>query len=410
MAKALQVGEYFPVDIKQSGGIEGAIAFFKLLNLAGFSPKFIIYYWHIIINVLVGIALFLFVKEISDKKAAIISLILFTLSLTQYEAYWYFLYRNSLALFFMFLALWLIEKKSPLAFWPTLFLTIIHKSTPFIFLLVIVIYLIFKKEWRLLIFELLAILIGGLYVLNFKATKVFFNLLFNKFTNDTHMIKTGSFMEIGEYLKISWLYLIFAFWQTYKNLKSKKFTLPLILFLVTGFLIAIRFIFYKRLIIYFDLGAIILAAIALKNIIQKHLPEFQNQILIIGLIFFSFSNIYYIIDKPLLIPKEELKIIKSIQNYTSNNDYILNIDSTYAPWLEGWSNRKVISPGLLRDTWSFEEWQIFWANNDLEAQKKLLNRYSDPIYLFLGEKNPSFTPNPDCFTSLNKNLYEYTCQ
>lgn len=411
MAKALDhSGEYFPMDISREAGVEIIIPLFKLLALIGFSPEAITFTGHLVAELLLGVALYFFVRQIYNKLTASSALVIFAISLVQLEVYSYFLYRNTLSVFFLFIAWWLITKKSSLAFWPSLFLTIIHKSTPAIFFPVTFLYLIIRRQWKLLAVEILALIIGGAYLLTFDSTRVILNLLQTNFATDTHSIRSGDFLEPNTYLKLAWPYLILAVgWLVYE-LRKKQFSFAGLMFLISGTMVATEFIFYKRLVIYLDLAAIILAGAALAYLLSRYAPKhafaFLFGLLVIGL----FIALPYTTSRPQLITPSELAAIKKIDGSTETLAYILNLNSIYAPWLEGWSNRKTISPGLTRDKWSYENWQIFWANNDLPAQKKLLAMYGGtPLYLFIGNFNFGFVPSTECFTRINYNLYRYDC-
>lgn len=400
---------HFPADIAQSGGIEGAIGFFKLLGIVGFTPNAIVFGWYITITLLMVAALYLYVQVIYGTRPANIAVVLFAISLTQFEAYWYFLYHNVFALLMMFVALWLIEKKSAWAAWPSFFLILIHKATPFVFFPTLSIYLLLKKEWRLFMIEMVSLLIGGLYIINFKATQAFFVSVQSGFTLDTHMIRTGNFIDPGQYLAFAWPYLCFAVWQLCREVRSRHYGWAGIFFLFNALLIAVHFIFYNRLLIYLDIGALILAAPAIDHFLKKYFIHYYQPLLGATLILFFLMNLGYSVQKAPLVTPSELASIESIKALTEPNAFILNIDSRIAPWLEGWSGRKVISPGLLRDRWNYQEWQRFWANDDIQIQKQLLSRYPKPLYLYL-QINSFFVPAQDCFRPINKQLYAYVCQ
>ena len=97
MAKALDhSGEYFPMDISRGAGVEIIIPLFKLLALIGFSPDTITFTGHLVAELLLGVALYFFVRQTYNKLAASSALVIFVISLVQLEVYSYFLYRNTL--------------------------------------------------------------------------------------------------------------------------------------------------------------------------------------------------------------------------------------------------------------------------------------------------------------------------
>jgi len=86
--------------------------------------------------------------------------------------------------------------------------------------------------------------------------------------------------------------------------------------------------------------------------------------------------------------------------------------SHYSPWIYGYSGRRTIAPGLFQyDTkWSREEWDIFWATDDLEIRHNLLDRYEKPLYIFVGdwqeELRFKFDRDP-ALVKYSKRVYKY---
>lgn len=397
-----------PPHITDRGLLEATVPFFKLLNLISLNSEIMLFSSMIVINIILAGILYLYCKEEYSKKSALIALILYSLSIIQYEIYWHFLFRTMLALLFLLVSFWLIKKKTLLFLIPAVFIILIHKSTPFIFFLTIIIYLIVKKEKKSLLITSLIIIVGMLYAINMVGVKISLDVIRNNFLNDTHMIREGNFINISEYILFSWWYLIFAIWQVYQQIKTRKINLPLLLFIVSGILIVFKFIFYRRLSIYLDLAAIILAGQAIGHLLELHFNKHKTKAITVILVILSLITFQHIYHKASLIDKEEFETIKNIQNLTEPETYLINLNPQYSPWLEGWSERWAVSPGILRDRWQLQDWEIIWENNDLNYQMKLFNEYDKPLYLYVGSL-VNFSPNEKCFEKINNYLFEYVC-
>lgn len=82
------------------------------------------------------------------------------------------------------------------------------------------------------------------------------------------------------------------------------------------------------------------------------------------------------------VDKEQLEAIEWISENTESNAYVLATSSD-APWVLGWSERRVIAPGLFE--WYIqgkEEWFRFFDSKDPEVAKEFLAVYDSPIYVY----------------------------
>ena len=114
-----------------------------------------------------------------------------------------------------------------------------------------------------------------------------------------------------------------------------------------------------------------------------------------------------------LLSSERVDAIREIINYTGENASVIVISSQYSPWVMGYSGlkgEKIIAPGLFDgNKWNEGEWNEFWANDNQDRVKELMNEYNGTIYLYAGNKNFK----NDCFSltyELNgEKLYKYEC-
>ena len=69
-------------------------------------------------------------------------------------------------------------------------------------------------------------------------------------------------------------------------------------------------------------------------------------------------------SKP-LIDNNELNSISLLQS-TEQNAFVMSTSSYYSPWIQGWSQRKTIAPGMFDyDDHTKEEWITFWSTSNL---------------------------------------------
>ena len=98
-------------------------------------------------------------------------------------------------------------------------------------------------------------------------------------------------------------------------------------------------------------------------------------------------------DKQPLITENELNEIKAIENIANENAVIMATNSSYAPWLFGFSNQQyIISPGYLRDTWGLEKWIQFWYGSSDETRYDMLLKRAKNLYIFMGAMENTYAP------------------
>ena len=83
-----------------------------------------------------------------------------------------------------------------------------------------------------------------------------------------------------------------------------------------------------------------------------------------------------------LIDEEQLGAVEWIRENAEDNAYVL-ATSNDAPWVLGWSGRRVIAPGLFEwDVHSKDEWIDFFSTESPEAAREFLDVYDAPIYIY----------------------------
>lgn len=111
---------------------------------------------------------------------------------------------------------------------------------------------------------------------------------------------------------------------------------------------------------------------------------------IVFCIFTMLSVSRFVYFKKPLITEQEFNGIKMANSFVAT-DYVLSLSSQYAPWLYGWTDKKIIAPGLFENNqWTYEEWLVFWLGEDKEKIYELLFRYQKPVYLYFGDNEQNW--------------------
>src|SRR3989339_73922 len=391
--------------------------FSNVLRLLGDSTDKIMVGWYFLFSVLILAALYCVAKSYFNAKAALVAVILFAASITQFEFYQWYFYRNFLALFFVLLAFLFIRHKSYFLILPLVFIGIVHPPSLIPLGLSLFAYLfVCEREERKFLLISGAVSLVLILLLNWRELKIylpFFTEYFGsakKVAEGGHAEFSGLFINAKEYLCYAVFYLPFGIVGFIMFFKKRKF---LTIFLAINLiLMAVGFVLYRRFFVVVDLVLIIFASAAIFTLLERRCNYcFVKYVFaVFCVLLFVFSS-WHIVHKKPLITRTEMNAIQTL-SHISDGKYALTVSSNYAPWLLGFANKKIIAPGMFEyDKFSREEWQKFWFSKDASVRYDLLARYnSSPIFLFLGDKGFGFTSQIDKdthFTKLSKYLWRF---
>lgn len=195
------------------------------------------------------------------------------------------------------------------------------------------------------------------------------------------------------------------------NQEEKHLPRPLIniliflyaLFVILFILVSFPFIYQYRFVIIFDIFFIIFAVPTFFLLTNYFLKEKRSLILVSLFILVYFGSIIYLAqNREPHIYSDELNEIKALSRTTEDNALILATSNVYTPWVIGFSGRRAHGPGYGGDTWSSEDWLVFWSGNNEAVSYKLLNQYEQPLYIFISSRQLSESLQE--FVSDNKNF------
>lgn len=382
------------------------------LHIIGFTIDFILHGWYFIFNMLLSLLLFIFLRKKYSFTVAVAGFFLYLISLAQFEAYWYLLYKNIIGLLLTILLFYFIEKRSYFIILIGSALAGFHHLS-FILLVgtLLATSILDKKNRKFLLVSTALMILGGFfcYLNNLHAIANYlpYNLsqaenIFNLDQNE----KTGVFWDSKLYLFYSLWYLPLALIGFYQKIKEKKFDYLFWYFLLSLIVIASQWFFYKRFLIYFDLAAIFLAApILVKIQIKKTIYKIGFIIWLIFLLIRLF--LFAATTKPLLSPAE-FQTVKTLPDLPAMST-IISANNYIAPWIYGYSEHHNIWPGKFKnDQWNQSEWQSFWFTNNTKIRHHLLKKYQPPIYIFIPDNQKKLRQklkNDPAFTSLSEYLW-----
>ena len=365
----------------------------------------------ILFNVFLGITIYYFTKEYFGRSPALIALLIFSLSLVQFKVFTYMYYKNIISLSLILISfIFLKKEKYPYFIISGILIGIFHRPALYIFGLSYLLYTFTspyknkKYNFKILRNNILygiAILAGTLIFYLGKFGPAFFSLIFpvvNSFASPGQ--SPGTFITLLDYQFSVLFYLPFAILGLFYIIKQRKFDIFFFYTILVASIVYFQLFFFNRFIIFLDLSLIILSALGFSIIIEK--KKILGIVIIIAL--FASAAILQFQASQDVKPLISQTLFQSIQNINiPKSAYIISFSSSYAPYLQGWTNNKIIAPGMFDydPLNSRAKWEQYWK--DLNASE-MLSKYKE-IYLFI----PNQALNNSCYSKVSQNLYKITC-
>lgn len=400
---SLQNFKYLQVDI-----------FISILRLFGWQAEYLVSYFYIALSILVGLSVYILVKEYFGRCIGYIAFFLYSLSVSQFLAYWGYYWTMILAMSLTLMSFYLLKRKSWLVLPVAVFLGAVHQPTFLVFGATMLLYFLFGRERKFTFWAGLGIMVM-VFILSYQIYWGYFMNYFHTYGLITDLPEylayelTGQFVSFDIYRKFVMLYLPFSLLGFVWFLRKREFHYPLFYFVINFIFGYFHFILYQRFIILFDLAAIMLAAPVLSEFLKRFavikIEKLAAGILLLGA---GWNIFYYSWGIRPLIYKDELEEIKTLK-HIEDNAYVMTVSSYYAPWVYGFSERNTIAPGLFsHNKWDYNDWKRFWFTGDRKERYALLNEYQRPLYIFIGDKDAFdvFRGDP-AFVQQSKRIWKY---
>lgn len=414
------------------GGMEPGFLYLMQPFTFLFSTDHILTYIFIMFCLLLGIAIYFISKEYFNKTTSLIAVFIYALSLIQFRAFWYLYYKNIIGMTTMLFAFYFLRKheltqRKKFKWLFILFGALtgtIHRPTFYIFGLSYFIYAFVspyatkKYNWKTLkeniISGVLILAISTLFYIGdfFQAITAALPWVAQGFVDPGQ--SPGTFINFFTYQYSILPYFIFATLGLLFCFRKKPSILAIWAILNLS-IVYFQFFFFNRFIIMLDLTLILFASYGFYLMIEnkKKLGAILAIILLLSLGIFAMKE--SINSKP-LINEQELEAITQL-SLTSNNSWVMSTSSYYSTWIQGYSERKTIAPGLFDyDNHSKIEWNTFWTTNNLSDIKTFMKDYEKPLYIFIGQRqkdNLAQFNNSNCFnltySANNNKIYNYLC-
>jgi len=360
--------------------------------IAGVSSLDNIKYLFPVLGVLVILPLFVVTRSLFNTRIGIIASLLYAVSCTQYTAFTMLYFKNIIGILILLLAIYALEKKN-YGLIAIMFaaLGIFHRPEFLLFALILIIYFILNRGRRSII---LAVGVSAVLIAPFWIPRL--TVYWDAISGG---IGEGTFFSYNTYFFVALAYMPFAVIGIMYLILNKRFNSLFIFFTLTCIIVIFQLFFFNRFIIMLDIAIVIMAAVGIEySLLQKKgilmaASSAAIVLIVIVSVYPTLTEAYEI--KPRL-NTDQLQALEWIKHNSEHDAFVLATSSD-APWVLGWSERKVVAPGLF--DWYIqtkEEWFNFFESDDPEVAKQFMEAYDGPVYIFCSN-NPGTDLDPDKF-------------
>ena len=302
-------------------------------------PASAFYGAQIVINLLLGLTIYLITKEYFGQPTAFLAFMIFSLSEAQFLNYWLVYSKTTAAIILSLAAFYFLEKKSWLAIPTGWAVIIIHPLTFLPFAAAAIL--------RSVNVSTIIILLSGLAI---GWEQLFGYLYYSQkylggaFDPGLEPGLLGHFVEPAFYQNFLALsYLPLAIMGLIRLADQKKFNYLFFYTVINFFLIFLRFTFHHRFLIHLDVMMIILAAWILKDLLAGWWKINGGRLAAGAIFIFLAANIFYQSwQMEPLINSQELAVIKNFST-TESNSLVAATDPLYFSVLTTFSGRPTIN-------------------------------------------------------------------
>ena len=357
---------------------------------AGTDSLDLISYLFPILGALLVFPVYMVTNSLFGQRAGIIAAVLYVISYTQYTTFTLLYFKNVLGLLFILLAVYALEKeKYGLMVLPFAALGFFHRPEFLLFTLILIPYFLLHRKREILYAVLAtAVLVLPFWLVSWDAN---WGVLTGTINTAISNIQTGeisgggTFFDLGTYIRYSIAYLPFTLMGFIFLAAKRKWNSVFIFFAIVSIIVIFKLFFFNRFIVALDIAAIILAAAGINYTLLNRKDIWRLAgigAVILVLIAAAIPTINLAADTKPLVNEQQLEAIQWLETNTESDAYVLTTTND-APWVLGWSSRRVIAPGLFEwDRYEIDDWRDFFNTRDSAVAAEFLTGYDSTVYIY----------------------------
>ncbi len=369
--------------------------FLDLLRLLGLPTDVVLYGGYVLAAALLFLGIFYVVRNRFGTNTAVLAVFLILYSPMYFHGYWFFLFKNVLALALFFWLMYALHRQYyGVAFLLAFLIPITHQSTTIfvgLFFFAAALYAYVKKQNYEVLLGLWGVTTTLYFIYHPTVAAKIAAPPSAAFVTNTEALVLASPLLIGCLLLIRRMLAI---------LKTEWIiSIPLGIVCIFG---VFSLPYAERL---YYTGIFFLAVCVAAAIDQAKLSKPVLGTALCGYLLFG---VYFMYEtKPLLDIQIAQELTLLAQVPTEASVVTLNY---VAPWVHGYTTATVYAPGVFKDAAAPVDWEYYWLHESPAYDRAFLLSYGEPLYFFVPPRDASwFLPSADCVTQETKYLYRYTC-
>jgi hypothetical protein len=390
----------------------------NVLGLFGLSVDQILYGGYFIVNALLFLSLWVFLKRKWGTDTALFGVFLLLISTVQWKAFSMLLYKQVFALALLLYGFYLLQKRSMWLLLLLVFLALLQPLDAFFLAASMMLFLPWawfrspgdrKYFASFLLIGVFSVL--GLWILEpgfwADAWQIFSHGILQDGFLEMHL-QQGIFLSLSDYGYQAAVLFVFGSLGWFFSFKREGFTVLHFYVLLVLIWIFFELFFYQRLLLQLDMMMILFASYALFSFYRSFVQDRFSQV--------TFALITGLLALPLFLQVwqyepffEEAKLVEvsSLCESLESGVIVVAAESYTSPWLRGWCQEQVVfGPGLFANPWSYEQWQMFWAEGSLEEMRSLVSELERPTYFYHSQKQLQERFFPELFESVGEGWYQ----
>jgi len=351
-----------------------------------------------LLGALLVFPVFIVGRNLFGPRAGLLAAVLYAASYTQFDVFAMAYFKNVLGLAFLLFSIYALEKKK-YGLMAVMFaaLGIFHRPEFLLFALILIPYFIVHRRKGIILAVLgAAILIAAFWLPRWDANwTVLSGTIETAITNiqGSEELGGGTFFGFATYKVVSLVYLPFALIGALFLVRRRNWNSVLFYFAISSIIVIFHLFFFRRFIIPLDICYIMLAAVGIDQTLlrRKRISGIVGATAMLLLIVVTaIPTIDAAQDVRPRITEDQMEAVQWMAENTDEDAYVV-ATSYDAPWVLGWSERRVIAPGLFEwNVHNRSEWRNFLWTGDLERAQLFLDAYQGPIYIYHSQNRGNY--------------------
>lgn len=375
--------------------------------LIWYDVDFLVTFMLAFFSVITSIYIYLYLKKYS-KIIAIYWMILFFISIIQYESFFLNYYKQIIWIIFLLVSLYLLEKKKFILSIPIIItLFTINRPWWLFFVIMIIFYkLLNLKSPNKIIYTILFSWVISLLMYLPLFNEMILWLIKPLTTTFLVTWNSGTFFSLDNFIYYDYPIILLSFYWLYLKISRKDFDFTTIWYITWFLWVWLRLFFYSRFLIFFDIFIILIAAYWLWELYNKKKIYSLIFILLFSIQSYNYINYLNTYGKP-FIPKSEFDIMYKLDSILSKDSLLMTTHKHYSSWLFWYTNKPIIAPWFFEyDLWERSDWDKWWEGNWVVKCEMIndYNIYKKDLYIWIWvDQDEEDLSWGDCFKVIYEN-------